>query len=248
MYTAYPYTYTSEGEGPWWGMRCPERIYERMVRQMGETSRCFAYITNSRGDTLAIAVEGPHQEGDTNVFIPLWAFRRLGIYDGDEVTFDPILEPLPKGETVLIRPLTGVSVEGPMFLEGLTEALNQLGVVQEGLLSAIVDPSMPELHDFMIENLTPSKVCLADGELRVDLERALDRPPSPILAPAPIPILPPRISRMAGPAQMAVASPVPAPSPIAFEDDSDCGDLLPIQTPPKSGFVAFSGVGRRLNE
>jgi hypothetical protein len=66
-----------------------------------------------------------------------------------------------------------------MFLEGLTEALSQLGVVQEGLLSAIVDPSMPELHEFMIESLTPLSVCLADGELRVELERALDRPPTP---------------------------------------------------------------------
>jgi hypothetical protein len=66
-----------------------------------------------------------------------------------------------------------------MFLEGLTEALNQLGIVQEGLLSAIVDPSMPELHEFMIENLNPASVCLADGELRVDLERAMDRPVTP---------------------------------------------------------------------
>jgi hypothetical protein len=222
MYTAYPYTYTSDGEGPWWGIRCPERVYERMVRQMGGT-RCFAYLTNNRGETLAIAVEGPHLEGDTNVFVPLWAFRRLGISDGDEVTFDPILEELPKGTTVLIRPLTGVTVEGPMFLEGLTEALNQLGVVQEGLLSAIVDPSMPDLHEFMIENLSPAKVCLADGELRVELERALDRPPTP--------------ERPSTPEQD-----VPC--------ECDFNSILPpstIKPVAKSGFVAFSGAGHRLD-
>jgi hypothetical protein len=92
---------------------------------------------------------------------------------------DAILEELPKGASVRIKPLRGSTVEGPMFIEGLTEALNQLGIVQEGLLSAIVDPSIPEFHEFIVEGLSPARVCLADGELTVDLERAMDRPPTP---------------------------------------------------------------------
>ena len=230
MTSIYPYTYTSEGHGPWWGIRCSRDFYERMVRELAdtETTRCFVYLTNDKGDTLAIAVEGPHTEGD-NIFAPDWVFARLGINYGDEVIMEAILEPMPKGETVTLRPLTGDTVEGPMFLEGLTEALNQLGVVQEGLLSAIVDPSMPEIHEFMIESLTPSKVCLADGELRVELERALDRPPSPLTVPMSPPMNP----------SVRPDTPVPEP-PQMFSVD----DYIPVS---KKGFVAFGGTGHRLD-
>jgi len=212
----------SEGEGPWWGIRCSRHFYEKIVRELAdtETTRCFVYLTNKKGETLAIAVEGPHNEGD-NIFAPDWVFTRLGISYGDDVMMEAILEPLPKGTAVTLRPMTGETVEGPMFLEGLTEALNQLGVVQEGLLSAIVDPSMPEIHEFMIENLTPSKVCLADGELRVELERALDRPPSPIT-------VPPDVSPALGSSE-----------PTETFDD----EFIP---PPAKGFIAFAGTGHRL--
>jgi hypothetical protein len=149
-------------------------------------SRCFVYITNVRGETLAIAVEGPHKEDiDDAIFVPSWVFKRLEVEDGDEVTMDAILDSLPKGTMVTLCPMTGSTMEGPMFLEGLTEALNHLGIVQEGLLSAIIDPSVPVIHEFIIKQLTPSKVCLADGELRVEIERAMDRPPTPELTPTP---------------------------------------------------------------
>jgi hypothetical protein len=184
-------------------------------------------MTNVRGETVALAVEGPHNEdpGEDHIFAPHWVFERLNIEDGDEVIMDAISEALPSGETVTIRPLTGSTVEGPMFLEGLTEALNQLGVVQEGLLYAVVDPSTEVVHQFMIESLTPLSVCLADGELRVNLERAMDRPPTP--------------------EPVAALEPVAAIEPVNFDS------LLPSTTTvtpiPQRGFVAFSGVGRRLD-
>jgi hypothetical protein len=134
---------------------------------------------------------------------------------------EPILEALPKGDAITIRPLTGATVEGPMFLEGLTEALNQLGVIQKGILSAIVDPSLPEMHQFVVESLTPDSVCLADGELRVELERALDRPPTPVAEP--------------------MATSVPEEFPASF---------IPVaQVPlaPSGIFIPFSGRGRRLD-
>jgi hypothetical protein len=127
------------------------------------------------GETLAIAVEGPSLEASREtIFVPSWVLTRLGLYDGETVTMDPILDPLPSGTSVKIQPMTGSTVQGPMFIEGLTEALNQLGVVQEGLLSAIVDPSVPILHEFRISSLRPARVCLADGELTVDIEAAAD--------------------------------------------------------------------------
>lgn len=175
----YSYTYSSEGSGPWWGIRCSKEFYQNTIRQMNETQRCFVYLTNSVGETLAIAVEGFHSEHTDLVFVPPWVLTRLGLYDGEVIVMDAILEPLPKGTMVRMKPLKGSTVEGPMFIEGLTEALNQLGVIQEGLLSAIVDPSVPDLHDFMVEGLEPASVCLADGELTVDLQKALDRPPTP---------------------------------------------------------------------
>ena len=106
-----------------------------------------------------------------------------------------------------------------MFVEGLTEALNQLGVVQEGLLSAIVDPSIPITHDFLVEGLEPARVCLADGELTVDLQRAVDRPPTP----------------------EAMAAPEPMPS---FDDECDCEHPV---VKNKKGYVPFGGAGYRLD-
>jgi hypothetical protein len=180
-------------------------------------------MTNVRGETVALAVEGPHNEdpGEEHIFAPDWVFERLNIEAGDEVIMDAISEALPSGETVTIRPLTGSTVEGPMFLEGLTEALNQLGVVQEGLLYAVVDPSTEVVHQFMIESLTPMTVCLADGELRVELERAMDRPPTP------------------------------TPSPVTEQEPVNFDTLLPEPCCPapvaQKGFVPFSGLGRRLD-
>jgi hypothetical protein len=115
-------------------------------------------MTNIQGETLAIAIEGPYTDdiGDDVVFVPSWVLERLTLSEGEEVIMEPILEPLPKGEAITIRPLTSATVEGPIFLEGLTEALNQLGVIQKGILSAIVDPSLPELHQFVVESLTPN--------------------------------------------------------------------------------------------
>lgn len=226
MPNVYSYTFTSEGQGPWWGIRCSRSFYQTMVRDLDGATRCFVYMTNVRGETVALAVEGPHNEdsGQDNIFAPDWVFERLGIQHGDEVIMDPILEALPSGETVTIRPLTGSTVEGPMFLEGLTEALNQLGIVQEGLLYAVVDPSTEVVHQFMIESLTPLSVCLADGELRVNLERAMDRPPSPIAPLKPSPVL--------------------EPEPVDFDS------ILPVPCcvePKAQKFVPFSGQGRRLD-
>jgi len=220
MTSIYPYTYSSEGTGPWWGIKCSRDFYETIVRNLAdtETTRCFVYLTTVRGNTLVVAIEGPHNEGN-NIFAPDWVFTRLGIEIGSDVVMEAILEPLPKGTSVTLRPLTGSTVEGPMFLEGLTEALNQLGVVQDGLLSAIVDPSMPEVHEFMVESLAPATVCLADGELRVNLERALDRPPSPLTVPAVV---------------------QPAVEPDIQESMFD----MPL--PITAGFVPFAGRGNRL--
>jgi len=232
MPAVYSYTYSSEGEGPWWGIRCPKHTYEDMIRQMQET-RCFVYLTNLRGETLAVAVEGPHSGDMDIVFAPEWVLQRLGISDGDDIMMEHIIEPLPKASLVRIQPITSETVEGPMFIEGLTEALNQLGIVQEGLLSAIVDPSMPDLHQFMVEGLNPAKVCLADGELEVDLISAVDyvAPSPPVVAPL-------------APSPEPIARP---PTPIPNTDFSNLL-LTPTMMPtPTTGFVPFSGRGRRLD-
>jgi hypothetical protein len=228
MPNVYPYTFSSEGTGPWWGIRCSTRFYQDTVRQLDDSTRCFVYMTNIRGETLAIAIEGPYSDDVTEdvVFVPSWVFDRLTLSEGEEVIMEPILEPLPKGEAITIKPLTGSTVEGPMFLEGLTEALNQLGVIQEGILSAIVDPSLPELHQFVVESLVPNSVCLADGELRVEIERAVDR------APTPEPVAAPQPEPMAA----------PQPEPMTEFTSS----FLPVM-PASYAFVPFSGRGRRLD-
>lgn len=223
MPAVYSYAFSSDtdGTGPWWGIQCSKYTYEDMIRQMQET-RCFVYLTNLRGETLAVAVDGPHSGDMDVIFAPDWVLARLGISDGDDLMMEHIVEPLPKASLVRIQPITSSTVEGPMFIEGLTEALNQLGIVQEGLLSAIVDPSMPDLHQFMVEGLNPAKVCLADGDLEVDLVSAVDYVEDHRLEEEP-PIARP-------------ATPIPTP---------DFSSL--ISTPTNTGFVAFSGRGRRLD-
>jgi len=228
MPAVYSYAYSSEGDGtgPWWGIQCSKHSYEEMIQQMQET-RCFVYLTNLRGETLAIAVEGFHSADMDIIFAPDWVLARLGVSDGDNLTIDQIVEPLPKATLVRIQPITSATVEGPMFIEGLTEALNQLGIVQEGLLSAIVDPSMPDLHQFTVEGLNPAKVCLADGELEVDLVSAVD-----YIAPV-VPLTPsPELIRPL--------------TPIPITDFSSLISMPLVTTSTSQEFVAFSGRGRRL--
>ena len=221
----YPYTYCSSGEGPWWGIRCNQTLYQRIVNQMNET-RCFVYLTHGT-TSFAVAVEGPHTEGDTLLFGPDWLLERLGLdldRDSNEVTLDIIGHSLPKGISITLKPVDGASVEGPMFIEGLTEALNQLGVIQKGLLSAVIDPSLPEIHTFYIDMIEPDSVCLADGELRVELERALNRPPSPPRTPRP-------------------PTPIPPQTELLTADEF----LQPmISTVVETTFRPFAGQGNRL--
>lgn len=179
----YSYTYSPTGEGPWWGIRCGKMLYSRIVHQMRET-RCFVYLLNEQNNTLAVAVEGPHNESDDVIFGPAWLLERLGLEEGSAVTLNLVGHVLPKSTSIKLKPVDSTTVLGPMFIEGLTEALNQLGVLQKGLISAIVDPSVPELHQFYIEEMDPNTICLADGELRVELMPAVNysenRPGTPI--------------------------------------------------------------------
>ena len=228
MPKVYSYNFTSAGEGPWWGIRCSKQFYMDMVRQLDDATRCFVYLINFEGESVTVAVEGPHNEDiEDTIFGPSWLLERLGLSDGDEVMMDSLSETLPKGTSVTVRPVTGSSVEGPIFLEGLTEAFNQLGVIQEGRLFAVVDPSTDILHEFMIESLIPEPVCLADGELTVNIERAMDRPLTPL--PSALPLALP---------EKRPDTPQP-PSPFA--------SMLPESIPAKpTGFVPFSGKSHRL--
>jgi hypothetical protein len=224
MPKVYSYNFTSEGEGPWWGIRCSKQFYMEMVRGLEDATRCFVYLTNFEGDSITVAVEGPHHEDiEDTIFVPSWLLEKLTLTDGDEVMMDSLSETLPKGISVTVRPVTGSSVEGPIFLEGLTEALNQLGVIQEGRLFAIVDPSTEVIHEFIIEDMVPQSVCLADGELSVNIERALDRPPTP----------------------EPVASPVPEKRPDTPQPPSQFN--TPILPPKPTGFVPFTGRSYRLD-
>ena len=235
MSTLYSYTYSSDGHGPWWGIRCPSEMYRSIVDRVNETDRYFVYLTSTRGDTLAVAIEGPHSEQDNTIFAPEWVLSRLGIEEGESVIMDPILEAPPNAELVRIQPMTVASVENPIFVEGLTQALNQLGIIQEGLLSAIVDPSMPELHDFLVENLNPAKVCLANGDLNVDLVSAVDYEE------------PETFKYNASPMEEEIIRGNERPdTPIPPETSSL--PLVPVSDTLSTMFVPFSGRGYRMSD
>ena len=216
----YSHLYSSTGTGPWWGVRVSRTFYADQVRRLEDATRCFVYLVNHEGESVVVAVEGPHNEAHDVVFVPTWILKRLGLEESAEVMINPVLEALPKGVTVKIKPLRGSSIEGPIFVEGLTEALNQLGVVQKGLLTAVIDPSTGDYHEFLVNDLVPASVCLADGELTVDLEEAVDRPPTP-----------PSLERYV--------------EPESKFEETDSMKILAAAN-PQNGFVPFGGAGYSL--
>ena len=231
MHLAYPHYYSSKEAGVWWGVQIPESLYMDIIRQMHQIRRCFVNITNLRGDTMAIAIDGPHSDGDDIVFMPDWAMSRLGLANGNDVNIEFIIDIIPKAESITLRPVSESSTESPIFIDGLTEALNKLGIIQPGIVSLIIDPSLPEPHEFIIEELIPAAICLADGELRVNLEQALvtrEVYSEPIGRPG---------------------TPIP-PELNSLESFTDFASMLPTSMlqAPKVGFIPFSGKGRKLKD
>ena len=230
MHLAYPHYYSTKEDGAWWGVQIPDSLYIDIIRQMHQITRCFVNITNLRGDTIAIAIDGPHSESDDIVYMPDWALSKLGLANGDEVYIEFISDVIPKAESITLRPVSESSTDSPIFIDGLTEALNKLGIIQPGIVSLIIDPSLPEPHEFIIEELIPADICLADGELRVNLEQAL-------------------VTR--GTSRHSTVRPgTPIPPELnSLESFMDSTSMLPpsMIQPQKPGFIPFSGIGRRLN-
>jgi hypothetical protein len=145
---------------------------------MDGVSRCFIYVINERGESVAVAVEGFHTQDADVLLAPDWLIERLACADGENVSLEFIDEPFPKANVVTLRPALSRSTESPIFVECLTEALNKLGILQLGAVSIQLDPSLPEYHTFIVESLTPDPVCFADGEVSIDFLPAIDFEPS----------------------------------------------------------------------
>lgn len=212
MPSIYSYAYSETGADIWWGIQCSKETYFSFVSNMTVSTRCFVYIVNAKGESLAVAVDGYHTQETNIILAPEWMLEKLGCSFGDDVDIECIDEVIPKAETVILRPVTEQTTQSPIFVECLTEAFNKLGIIQLGSLTIQLDPSLPQYHVFIVESLTPSNMCFADGEVTFEFLPALD-------------------------------SQVTEPLPKPVEEPCDFNSLIP---PVTSGFVPFSGQGRRL--
>lgn len=214
----YSYAFSETETNLWWGVQCSKNTYHSFLNSMDDVSRCFIYIINERGESVAVAVQGFHSQDEDIVLAPDWLIERLACSYGDMVTLEFIDETLQKANTVTLRPAMTTSTDSPVFVECLTEAFNKLGILQLGTVSIQLDPSLPEQHTFIVESMTPGTICLADGEVTIDFLAAIDHVESV--------------------EESVVTTEFPTLEPCDFSSM--------ISSAPTTGFTPFSGQGRRL--
>ena len=218
----YSYTFSENPIDLSWGVQCSKDTYHSFLNGMDGVSRCFIYVINERGESVAVAVEGFHTQDADILLAPDWLIDRLACSYGDEVSLEFIDEPLPKAHTITLKPALSTSTDSPVFVECLTEALNKLGIIQLGTISLQLDPSLPDYHTFLVESLTPGPVCFADGEVNIEFLPAIDSSPDP-------------------------ADAITTPAHIPTDTPCDFSSMVPLSLSSiTNGVIPFSGQGRRL--
>jgi hypothetical protein len=225
MPSIYSHAFSETGADIWWGVQCSKETYTSLLEQMGELSRCFVYLVNERGESVAVAVEGVHAQDQDMILAPDWIIERLGCAYGDTIRIECIDEPIEKANKVVLRPAKTSSTDSPIFVECLTEAFNKLGIIQRGTLSILLDPSLPEYHMFLVETLDPHGICFADGEVNIEFLPALDAEPE--------------VPEAHEVAEVPILQNFP-------EEPIDFNTMFSLPQISTTTFVPFSGRGRRL--
>ena len=221
LVTVYSKLYL-ETEDDSWSARPTKNLMRRLHSQ--DSARWIAAFDGGR-----ISVGDPVNTftSSDSLFVPSWFLESLGLEDGAEVdlSFEKS-EALPKATRLSFKVIGDIPADIDVR-DLLEEPLSQLGVLEVGQMIPI-----PILEGTMLllQECEPENVVFLDGE--ADLEIENDSAP----APAPAWQEQKEEQEQQPPANQGTSF-------TQVEEPIDFSSMLP---PPSSGFVPFSGVGRRL--
>jgi hypothetical protein len=227
----YSKLYMDGREDDSWCARPTPRLLEYLHGLDGEdTARWIAVLGGVR---VAIGDPVPAENRwARNLYVPQWLLESAGMVgEGEEiqVRFERC-ETLPKA-TKLGFKILGDVPEGIDLRELLEEPLSSLGALEVGQI--IPAPILDGVH-LLIQTIEPEggAVFLDGAEVALELESeepvAVPRPPTPI------PVVEEPFDTLG---EMIPSLPPSAPSALSVRSNRPTSS---------SGFVAFSGVGRRL--
>ena len=233
LVTVYSKLYLeTEDEG--WSARPTKNLMRRLHSQ--DSVRWVAAFDGGR-----ISVGDPVNTFTSSdaLFVPSWFLDTLGLNDGAEVelAFEKS-ETLPKATRLSFKVIGDIPADLDVrdLLEG---PLSQLGVLEVGQMIPV-----PILEGTMLllQECEPDNIVFLDGEANLEIENDSSAAAAAL----------PEEGQQEGQAVPALAqqegqeqAPIPTPEYTPFTQDIDFSSMLP-SSPAPSGFVPFSGIGRRL--
>jgi hypothetical protein len=235
-----------------WTVRPTSDLFTQWMRDHPTSTRLFVRIQHPfrLDESMLAAVGDPIESPEFHnaLFLPTWMIHSnqySGIGEGTRVTvFDE--SELPKATRIVVRPIDSLMFQTSDVLAVFERNLSRLGVLQQGRLYPLpLEEFGGTIVSFFTEVLEPEGEVFLDGdEIPLEFEEAVDSPPNPSPVtrpqtppPEPIPQLQQQGATMV-PEAIAPGNLVRAAARFA----NSRATFAP------TNFVAFSGVGRRLNE
>jgi hypothetical protein len=232
-------------------------LWRKWMEENPHAQRLFLRIYHPEREddegTFLVPVGDPVQaeNGDNAIYLPTWMIDTNKYSGCGEETIVEVLDTasLPRATRIVLRPVDSALHEVDV-VSVFEQSFSRLGVLQEGKLYLIPLEELGGFHvSVYVEKLEPAKEVYMDGdEIPLEFERPVDyvepppRPPTPV--PEPIPLLAPAQtsdfmvpSNMLGGGEEADLNQTYQPQPRGRRG---------VQQVP-SGFVPFSGQGRRLD-
>lgn len=233
-----------------WTARPTMDLFEQWMRQHPTSTRLFARIRHpfQLDDSFLVAVGDPVHSHDfqKTLFLPQWIVQ-ANQYSGcgEETTVTVIGESdLPKATRIVVRPVDSMLFQSSDVIGIFEQNLSRLGCLQQGKLYPLPILELNTDVSFFVEVLEPEGEVFLDGdEIPLEFESAVDSPPPP---PAPVvrPPTPPPVDipRLVEQGAAMIPDIIRASVPIAARPPTRQRTSY-----APTGFVPFSGEGRRLN-
>jgi hypothetical protein len=134
-------------------------------------------LKNGVGQTVVGTPFGYHNEGRKDIYIPQWMLEAMD-YDAENITIEPCTPSLCS--RITITPFTSEHITAADPQIYFRDGFESYTCIQRGLvLPLFCDERMVYVSvDDAIPN-TDEPLCIRDVELELELQRPLDRPPTP---------------------------------------------------------------------